>query len=190
MGYVGLRVRVRCESPVAVVTVGKGGLWPAQTQIRGGLPIVTNTLTRPNTPTIRHENRPTKPYQDLCSRCETHWRFWFGLPTLTTVPIWLSHRYRIVLPTLTSRGVKYTHDINDTVLHGNRGSTGLRRISQEHIQEVIPVTDGGAQHRLIDTPTPPYNVADPHAVAKVHTVAGPKSWTPRPPQSRRTVLIL
>ena len=24
----------------------------------------------------------TNAYQDLCSRCETHWRIWFGHPTV------------------------------------------------------------------------------------------------------------
>ena len=84
----------------------------------------------------------------------------------------------MLLPTLTSRGVKYTHDINRTVLHSDRGPRGIRLIPQEHIQEVIPVTDGGAKHRLMVPPTGPHNVADPHAVAKVDTVAEPAVPTP------------
>ena len=43
-------------------------------------------LTIPNTPTTLHENRPTKHYRNLCSRCEHHWCFWIGLPTVTILP--------------------------------------------------------------------------------------------------------
>ena len=72
------------------------------------------------------------------------------------------------LPTLTSRGVKYTHnDHKHLILHSNRGPTRIRLIPQEHIQEVIPVGDGGAKHRSIDPPTAWHSVADPHAVATI-----------------------
>ena len=30
-----------------------------------------------------HEETPTKPYQDLCPRCETAWGIWFGRPVFT-----------------------------------------------------------------------------------------------------------
>ena len=70
------------------------------------------------------------------------------------------------LPTITSRGVKYTHnDIKHSILDPDRGPLGLCGISQEHIQEVIPVTDGGAQHRSMAPPWSWHSVADPHAVA-------------------------
>ena len=127
---------------------------------------------------VLHVEHPTKPYQILCSRCETHWSIRFGLPTLTRIRIWLGHHSRVLLPTLTSRGVKYTHDINRTVLHSDRGPHGLCGISQASTQEVIPVGDGGAQHRLMAPPTGPHNVADPHAVAEVDTVAEPAVPTP------------
>jgi hypothetical protein len=110
---------------------------------------------------------PTNAYRILCSRCETPRHFRFGLPTLTRIRIWLGHHSIVLLPTLTSRGVKYTHDINRTVLHSDRGPTRIRLIPQEHIQEVIPVGDGGAKHRYIDPPTAWHNVADPHAVATI-----------------------
>ena len=122
-------------------------------------------LTKPNAPCRREVQTPTKPYQYPCSRCETPRHFRFGLPTLTRIRIWLGHRYRIVLPTLTSRGVKYTHDINCTVLHHDRGPLGLCVISQASTQKVIPVGDGGAKHRSIDPPTPRHNVPTRHAVA-------------------------
>ena len=90
------------------------------------------------------------------------------LPTLTKAPFWLGHRRNIVLPIITSRGVKYTHnDINDTVLHSNRGPRGLCGISPASNQEVIPVGDGGAQHRYIDPPTTWPSAADPDAVATI-----------------------
>ena len=146
-------------------------------------------LTKPKAPCHREVQTPTKPYQDLCSRCETHWSFWIGLPTLTTRWIWLHHHSIVVLPNITSRGVKYTHDINYTVLHSNRGPTGLCGISQASIQEVIPVGDGGAKHRSIDPPTTWHSVADPHAVATIPQ-GGPTLLTPRPVQSWRTMYIL
>ena len=89
------------------------------------------------------------------------------------MPIWLAHHSIVLLPIITSRGVKYTHnDINDTVLHPDSGPTRICVISQASTQEVIVVGDGGAKHRSMAPPTEPHNVADPHAVAKVDTVDG------------------
>jgi len=48
-----------------------------QTLPRGG--------TIPNPPSDQGEETPTKHYRILCSRCETHWCFWHGLPTLTSL---------------------------------------------------------------------------------------------------------
>ena len=96
----------------------------------------------------------------------------------------------MLLPIITSRGVIDTHDVRHRVPHGRRGPARIRPIPQEHIQEVIPVTDGGAKHRYIDPPTEPHNVADPHAVAKVHTVAGPALLTPHSARFGRTMYIL
>ena len=45
--------------------------------------------------------------------------------------------------------------------------TGLCPIPQEHIQEAIPVGDGGAKHRSMAPPTAWHSVADPHAVATI-----------------------
>ena len=92
---------------------------------------------------------------------------WVRLPTLTTLPIWLAHHSIVLLPTLTSRGVKYTHDIKHTVLHSNRGPLGLCGISQASNQKEITVGDGGAKHRSMDPPTEWHSVADPHAVATI-----------------------
>jgi len=81
------------------------------------------------------------------------------------------------LPTVTSRGVKYTHnDIKHSILDPDRGPTRIRLVPQEHPQKKVKP----------HTPTEPHNVADPHAVPKVHTVAGPKALTPQPTQKRRT----
>ena len=136
-------------------------------------------LTKPKPPGHREVETPTKHYQDPCSRCETHWQIRFGLPTLTTRWIWLSHHSIVLLPIITSRGVKYTHnDHKHSILDPDRGPTRIRLVPQEHTQEVIVVTAGGAKHRSMAPPTPPHNVADPHAVAKVHTVADPALPTP------------
>jgi len=85
--------------------------------------------------------------------------------------------YNIALPIITTWPVKYTHnDRNSHILYSDSGPRGLCVIPQASTQEVIviviPVRDGGAQHRSMDTPTPPYRVADPDAAAKVHTVDG------------------
>ena len=116
----------RCQA----VVLGKGGAWPRRSQNGGGLPIVTNPGDQTKIQVFLHVSSPTKPYRILCPRSETLWQIRIGLPTLTNGPIWLGHRYRIVLPIITSRGVKYTHDINCTVLHSNRGPLGLCGISQ------------------------------------------------------------
>ena len=94
--------------------------------------------------------------------------------------------YNIVLPCLTGRGVKYTHnDIRHTVLHPDSGPRGIRLIPQASTQEVIVIVivvgDGGAEHRSIDPPTEPHNVPTRHAVAEVHTVDGyPRAEGPHP----------
>ena len=74
--------------------------------------------------------------------------------------------------------VKYTHnDRNNHIPRSDSGPPGIRPIPTEHPQKKV-VGDGGAKHRYIDPPTEPHNVPTPHAVAKVHTVAGPKALTP------------
>ena len=49
----------------------------------GGLPIVTNRPDQTKNQVILHVSSPTKPYQDPCPRCETHWCFWLGHGALT-----------------------------------------------------------------------------------------------------------
>ena len=141
---------------LAEVVLGKGGAWPRRSQNGGGLPIVTNPGDQTKIQVILHVSSPTKPYQDPCSRCETLWSIRFGLPTLTNRPFWLGLRYKIVLPTLTSRGVKYTHDHKHTVLHSNRGPLGLC---------VIPKASTHKEIVVGDPPTPRHNVPTRHAVA-------------------------
>ena len=43
------------------------------------LPFPTKAGDHTKIQVILHENRPTKSYRNLCSRCETHWCIWFGL---------------------------------------------------------------------------------------------------------------
>ena len=82
------------------------------------------------------------------------------------------------LPTVTSRGVKYTHDINDTVPHSDRGPTRIRPIPQEHTpKEVKP-----------HTPTAPHRVRRPVPARTVATVRPDLVvLTPRLARSGRTV---
>ena len=126
--------------------------------------------TKPKTPGFLHVSSPTNAYRILCPRSETLRQIRIGLPTLTNGPIWLCHRYRIVLPIITSRGVKYTHDINCTVLHSNRGPLGLCGISQA---------------------SDPKKVVRPHPHGPESILGpGPAVLTPRPRHPGRTVYIL
>ena len=74
-------------------------------------------------------------------------------------------QYKIVLPIITSRGVKYTHDINCTVLHPDSGPTRMGLIPEASNPKKVVAGDGGAKHRSVDPPTPRHNVADPHAAS-------------------------
>ena len=49
-----------------------------------GLPLLTNAGDQTKIQVILHVSSPTKPYRNPCSRCETHWWFWFGLASFTT----------------------------------------------------------------------------------------------------------
>ena len=52
-----------------------------------------------------------------------------ALPTLTTLPIWVSRRSIIVLPIISGRGVKYTHnDHRNPTVPTHSGGAGLGRI--------------------------------------------------------------
>ena len=135
----------------------------------GLLPMLTNSGDQTKNQVVLHVEHPTNPYRILCSRSETPWSIWIGLPGLTTSPFWLAHHYNIVLPIITGRLGKYqqrielaghTHDHNHLILHHHSGPTGLCPVPQEHTEEEVEPPP----------PTEPHNVADPHAVAKVHTV--------------------
>jgi hypothetical protein len=59
------------------------------------------------------------------------------LPFPTNQPFWLGLHSHVVLPIITGRGVKYTHnDIKHTVLHPDSGPTGIRLIPQERHQSL------------------------------------------------------
>jgi len=119
----------------------------------------------------------------LCSRSEPIGGFGLVTPAITRA----YHRADLAGPPLCCAitnhyrpRVKYTHnDRNSHILHPDSGPRGIRLIPTASTQEVIPVTDGGAKHRLMAPPTEPHRVADPHAAAKVHTVVR----TPHPRRS-------
>ena len=93
------------------------------------------------------------------------------LPTLTTLPIWLDRRYNIVLPIITGRGVKYTHnDIKHSILHPDGGPARIRLIPTEHTQKEI---------------APPHP-DDPQSIQGQE----PAILTPRPRQTVATAQIL
>ena len=106
--------------------------------------MLTNGGDQTKNHVVLHVEPPTKPYRILCSRCETHWCVWLGRGTLTNpyhqTLLAVCHN-KTVLPIITGRGVKYTHNdhCNPTV-PTHSGGPGLRRISQGRHQslEVIP----------------------------------------------------
>jgi hypothetical protein len=107
-------------------------------------PIPTNAPDQTKNHVVLHVESPTKPYRILCSRCESAWCVWLGHGALTRcyqLTLLAVCRYNIVLPIITGRGVKYTHNdhINPTV-PTHSGGPGLRRIPQgRHPSlEVIP----------------------------------------------------
>ena len=91
------------------------------------------------------------------------------LPIPTNAPIWLAHHSLTLLPIITGRGVKYTHDIQHTVLHSNRGPPGLCGISQASTQKKVAVGN---------PPSTWHSVATPHAVATIHP--GGRTGPPHP----------
>jgi hypothetical protein len=93
------------------------------------LPIVTNPPDQTKNHRVLHVESPTKPYRILCSRCETHWCVWFGHGALTRpyqLTVLAVDHYNIVLPIITGRGVKYTHnDHRNPTVPTHSGGPGL-----------------------------------------------------------------
>ena len=99
------------------------------------------------------------------------------LPIPTNQPIWLAHHSLTLLPIITGRGVKYTHDINSHILHHHSGPTRIRLIPKASDPKKVVVGDGGAKHRSIDPPTTWHSVADPHAASTIDQ-GGPPGLAP------------
>ena len=60
------------------------------------------------------------------------------LPMLTKAPFWLCRHSLVLLPIITGRGVKYTHnDIKHLILHPDSGPRGIRLVPTEHTHEAI-----------------------------------------------------
>ena len=66
------------------------------------------------------------------------------LPFPTNQPFWLCLHSITLLPIITGRGVKYTHDINSHILRSDSGPTRIRLIPKASDQKEIVVGDGGA----------------------------------------------
>ena len=114
-----------------------------------------------------------------------------ALPTLTKASFWLHRRSIVLLPFITGRGVKYTHnDIKHRILHPDSGPRGIRLISQASDQKKVVVGDGGAKHRSVDPPTDIPQCSRSPCRTRIHTVAEPAVLTPRPPRTTATAQIL
>jgi len=152
----------------------------------GALPIVTNPGDQTKNHVVLHVEHPTKPYQLYRYPVPTERNplvclAWSGvrLPGVTNQPFWLDLHSHVVLPIITSRGVKYTHDIRHLVLHPDSGPPGIRLIPQASDQKEI---------------APPH----PHD-PQSHTVREPAVLTPRPRRSwlatantraKQTILVM
>jgi len=111
---------------------------------------------------------PTKPYRNLCSRCESAWCVWLGQGSAYQgLPInrsgcasILLHYYQSLPSGLVNTNSVHnwqdTHDHKHLILHRNRGPRGLCVIPQASTPEVIPVGD---------PPTPRHNVPTRHAAS-------------------------
>jgi len=124
--------------------VGKGILWPRQSPDGGPLPIPTNAPDQTKIQVVLHVEHPTKPYQDPCPLSVCDWLIWSGAGDITRPyqPTVLAVCHSIVvLPRITGRGVKYTHnDHRNPTVPTHSGGPGLGRIPQgRHPSlEVIP----------------------------------------------------
>ena len=102
------------------------------------LPTLTKVAHQTKIQPIGHAISPTKHYRILCSRCETPWWFWIGLPTLTTVLIWLCTYRTRPLPTFTTatgdRGIKPNQPfrVGQYRWYGLPGGQGLHSIERWH----------------------------------------------------------
>ena len=81
----------------------------------------------------------------LCSRSETNWGIWLGAGTLTnayqSTVLAVCHS-RTLLPIITGRGVKYTHnDIQHLVLHTDSGPTRIRLVPEASDPKEVVMRD-------------------------------------------------
>ena len=154
-------------------------LLPRRIQARmGALPMLTNAGDQTKNHVVLHVESPTKPYRIRARGANTIGAFGLvqePLPTLTNHRSGSASILLVLLPIITGRGVKYTHnDIKHRILHPDSGPTRIRLIPQASDQKKVVVGDGGAKHRSIDPPTTWHSVADPHAVATI------PRWPTRP----------
>ena len=155
--------------------VGNGGQWQVPSQDGGPLPIPTNAGDQTKNQAALHVEHPTKPYQDPCPPCETHWCIWLGHGGLTRPyqsPVLAVCHDRTVLPIITGRGVKYTHnDISHLTLHTHSPRAGIRLVPEATAQEI---TNPYHQARPNQTDQDSWTVYD--TIRRVNTVQD--RWSP------------
>ena len=143
------------------------------------LPRLTTAGDQTKNQVILHVEHPTKPYQEsrypvLAERIslgDLAWS-WTPIPGPTNHVIWVSLHSITLLPIITGRGVKYTHnDINDTVLHPDSGPTRMGPIPTE-------------RHQSLEVDT--HTTHDRQSILG----QGPVALTPRPRQSHDTTQIV
>ena len=66
------------------------------------LPLLTKVGDHTKIQLIVHVRTPTNPYHIFRRPGTNHWWFWFGLPTLTSLRIWVGTYRQVPLPTFTT----------------------------------------------------------------------------------------
>ena len=124
--------------------VGNGDARPDRDPGWGALPMLTNRGDQTKNHVVLHVEHPTKPYQEsrhpvLAMRFSLVCLAWSGvrLPFPTIRPFWLCLHSIVVLPIITGRGVKYTHnDISHLTLHTHSRRAGIRLVPEATAQEI------------------------------------------------------
>ena len=111
------------------------------------LPFVTMSHDQTKIQVILHVSSPTNPYRNPCSRCGSHWWFWFGLASFTTT----YHRIDLALG---RPSASFTNHYHRTGGQGGQGidvSVVASVAGWATVARVITVDNGGTPSRVAHT---------------------------------------
>ena len=112
-----------------------------------GLPLLTNAGDQTKIQVILQESSPTNPYRKPCSRCGSHWWFWFGLASFTTT-------YHLIDLALGRPSASFTNHYHRTGGEGGQGidvSVVASVAGWAAVARVITVDNGGTPSRVAHT---------------------------------------